>query len=91
MGGVLAKWAIMGYHRQFICHPQEISFHPEEHKEAGPMAGKRANCPSTHIAVPHMARRQGGGRAQSSLGTRHLCFFDVDFGVCSILLSLHGN
>lgn len=23
---MLATWAIMGYHRQFTCHPQEISF-----------------------------------------------------------------
>jgi hypothetical protein len=34
-----------GYRKQFICRPQEIGFHSEEHREAGTMAGKRTNCP----------------------------------------------
>lgn len=52
---------------------------------------RELTAPPTRIVVPHVARRQGGGRAQSSLGTHHLCFFSVGFGVCSALLNLCRN
>lgn len=52
-------------------------------KKLGLWLVRELTAPPSHVVVPHAARRQGGGRAQRSLGTHHLCFSSVGFGVCS--------